>query len=122
MINKWLVVTKNESTKELMAITASGTAPSPIQPLTKWVLGVLSPWVEQPECEADHSTLSSAKVKNTWIYTSTPYDFTAWCLFKHRDNFTFHLHYHNTKCSFFSLKLFSQSKNFSSTKSEILST
>jgi hypothetical protein len=40
--------------------------------------------------EADHSPPSSAKVKNAWSYTSTPqYVLMAWCLVKHRDNFTF---------------------------------
>jgi hypothetical protein len=40
--------------------------------------------------EADHSPPSSAEVKNAWSYTSTPqYVFMAWCLVKHRDNFTF---------------------------------
>jgi hypothetical protein len=34
------------------------------------------------------TTLS--KSKNAWSYTSPPqYAFTAWCLVKHRDNFTF---------------------------------
>jgi hypothetical protein len=33
--------------------------------------------------------LSSAKVKKTWRYTSTPQNvFMSWCLVKHRDNFT----------------------------------
>jgi hypothetical protein len=46
--------------------------------------------VKWPGSEADHSPPSSAEVKNAWIYTSTPqYAFTAWCLVKHRDNFTF---------------------------------
>jgi hypothetical protein len=40
--------------------------------------------------EADHSPPSSAEVKYAWNYTSTPqYVFIAWCLVKHRDNFTF---------------------------------
>jgi hypothetical protein len=35
---------------------------------------------------------SRAEVKNAWSYTSTPqYFYTAWCLVKHRDNFTFTL-------------------------------
>jgi hypothetical protein len=39
-------------------------------------------------------TPSSAEVKNAWSYTSTPqYVFMAWCLVKHRDNFTFTLPY-----------------------------
>jgi hypothetical protein len=48
------------------------------------------PGVKWPGCEADHSPLSSAKVKNAWSYTSTPqYVFMLLCLVKHRDNFTF---------------------------------
>jgi hypothetical protein len=32
------------------------------------------------------------KSKNAWWYTSTPqYDFMAWCLVKHGDNFTFNV-------------------------------
>jgi hypothetical protein len=39
-----------------------------------------------------HSPPSNAEVKNAWSYTSTtPYVFMAWCLVKHRHNFTFHL-------------------------------
>jgi hypothetical protein len=38
--------------------------------------------------EADQSPPSSAEVKNAWRYTFTPYVFMAWCLVKHRDNFT----------------------------------
>jgi hypothetical protein len=37
--------------------------------------------VKRPGREADHSSPSSAKVKNEWSYTSTPqYAFMAWCL------------------------------------------
>jgi hypothetical protein len=62
----------------------SGAHPAP------WVPGALSLGVKRPGREADHSPPSSAKVKNTWSYTSTPqYVFMAWCLVKHRDNFTF---------------------------------
>jgi hypothetical protein len=33
---------------------------------------------------------SSSEVKNAWSYASIPpYAFMAWCLLKHRDNFTF---------------------------------
>jgi hypothetical protein len=46
--------------------------------------------IKGPGREADHSPPSSAEVKNAWSYTSTPqYVFVAWCLVKHRDNFTF---------------------------------
>jgi hypothetical protein len=48
--------------------------------------------VKWPGREADHSPPTSVDVKNAWSYTSTPqYVFMAWCLVKHRDNFTFTL-------------------------------
>jgi hypothetical protein len=34
--------------------------------------GALSPGVKRPGREADHSPLTSAKVKKTWVYMSTP--------------------------------------------------
>jgi hypothetical protein len=34
--------------------------------------GVLSPEVKRPKYEADSSSPSTAEVKNTWSYTSTP--------------------------------------------------
>jgi hypothetical protein len=52
--------------------TVSRTALGPTQPLIQWVSGALSLGVMQPGCEADHSPLSSAEVKNVWSYTSTP--------------------------------------------------
>jgi hypothetical protein len=40
--------------------------------------------------EADHSPPTSAEVKKTWLYTSTPPNiFMAYCLINHRENFTF---------------------------------
>jgi hypothetical protein len=69
--------------------TASRMALGPTQPPVQWVLGALSLGVKRPGREADHSLPSSAEVKNAWSYTSTPpYVFMAWCLVKHRDNFT----------------------------------
>jgi hypothetical protein len=44
----------------------------PTEPHIEWVLGVLSLGVKRTEREANHSPQTSAKVKNTWIYTSTP--------------------------------------------------
>jgi hypothetical protein len=42
------------------------------------------PGGKRPGREADHSSSSSAEVKNTWIYTSTDsYVSMAWCLIKH---------------------------------------
>jgi hypothetical protein len=43
--------------------------------------GWLHPGVKWPGCEADQSPSTSAKVKNTWIFTFTlPYTFIAWCM------------------------------------------
>jgi hypothetical protein len=70
--------------------TASRPALGPTQPPIQWVSGILSPGVKRPRRETDHSPPSSAEVKNTWIFTSTPpYAFTAWCLVNHTDKFTF---------------------------------
>jgi hypothetical protein len=44
----------------------------PTQPHIQWVPGALSLGVKRPEREADHSSKSSAKVKNAWSDTSTP--------------------------------------------------
>jgi len=68
-----------------MTRTVLGPTQTPIQ----WVAGALSMGVKQPGHEADHSPPSSAKIMNTWSYTSNPqYIFMAWCLVKHRNNFT----------------------------------
>jgi hypothetical protein len=42
------------------------------QPLNQWVPGTLSPRVQQPGCEADHSPQSSTEAKIEWSSTSTP--------------------------------------------------
>jgi hypothetical protein len=43
--------------------------------------GDLSPELKRPGREADHSPPTSAQVKKTWTYTSTPpYLFMAWYL------------------------------------------
>jgi hypothetical protein len=70
--------------------TTSRTALGPTKPPIQWVPGALSLGVKQLRHEADHSPPSSAEVENVWSYTSTPQCvFIAWCLVKHRDNFTF---------------------------------
>jgi hypothetical protein len=69
--------------------TVSRTALGPTHPPIQWVPGALSLRLKRPGREADHSPQSSAEIKNTWSYTSTlRYVFMAWCLVKHRDNFT----------------------------------
>jgi hypothetical protein len=35
------------------------------------ITGALTPGVKRPECEANHSSPSSAEVKNTWSSTAT---------------------------------------------------
>jgi hypothetical protein len=61
-----------------------------LKELGEFKSGTVSLGVKQLRYEADHLPPSSAEVKNAWSYTSTPpYVFMAWCLVKHRDNFTF---------------------------------
>jgi hypothetical protein len=57
--------------------TSSRPVLGPTQPPIQWVPGTFSPGVMPPGLEADHSSLTSAEVNNTWIYTSTPYAFMA---------------------------------------------
>jgi hypothetical protein len=74
------------------SLTTPRPALGSTQPPIQWVPGALSLEVKRPGRETDHSLPSSAKFKNVWNYTFTPqYDFMAWCLVKHRDNFTFYL-------------------------------
>jgi len=62
----------------------------PIQPPLQWVSGI-----KRPESEADHLPPSSTEIKNAWSYISTrPYVFMAWCLVKHRGNFTLYVLFH----------------------------
>jgi hypothetical protein len=42
----------------------------PDQPPIRWVPGALSLGLKRKRCEADHSPLSSAEVKNAWRYNS----------------------------------------------------
>jgi hypothetical protein len=38
----------------------------------KWILGVFTPGVKNPEGDADYSPPTSAEVNKTWICSSTP--------------------------------------------------
>jgi hypothetical protein len=67
-----------------MVSTHNGTVtqyPCICVPPIQRVPGDLSPGLKRRGREADHSPPTSAEVKKTWIYTSTPpYVFMAWCL------------------------------------------
>jgi hypothetical protein len=52
--------------------TVSRLTLGPTQLSIQWVPRDLSLAEKWLGCEADHSPPSSAKVKNTWLYTSTP--------------------------------------------------
>jgi hypothetical protein len=65
-------------------VKPSRQIPGPIQPLIQLVSWALSPGLKGTGRETDHSPPSSAEVKNSWNYTSTPpYVFIVWCLIKH---------------------------------------
>jgi hypothetical protein len=72
--------------------TASRTAPGTTQPPIQWVPGALSFGVKRPRREADHSSPSSAEVKEcVELYLHSQYAFMARCLVKHFITFTFPL-------------------------------
>jgi hypothetical protein len=56
--------------KNFLFSTLSRKALGPTQSPIQWVPGVISPAVEQPGREADHSLPTSAEVKKMWIYMS----------------------------------------------------
>jgi hypothetical protein len=58
--------------KIFLLSTSSRPVLGPTQPPIQWILGALSSGVKQPGRETNHSLPTSAEVKNTWIYTSTP--------------------------------------------------
>jgi hypothetical protein len=63
----------------------------------QWVPGALSLGVKRPRREADHSHLMPRPRMRRAIPPLLQYVFMAWCLVKHRDNFTFTLtftHFH----------------------------
>jgi hypothetical protein len=66
------------------------TAHPPTECPIQWAPANLSPHVNHPVCQADHSPPSSAEVKNTLMCTSphTP-SYRSAQLVEHRDNFTF---------------------------------
>jgi hypothetical protein len=74
----------------LLSTTASTPALASIQSPTQCIPRPLSPMVKWTGPGTDHSSPSSAAVKNAWSYASIPqYVFMAWYLVKQRNNFTF---------------------------------
>jgi hypothetical protein len=70
-------------------IRALGLTLPPIQ----WVPEALSLGVKRPGRKADHSPPSRAEVKNGWSY-----NFMAWNLANHRDNFTSNFNSREQSC------------------------
>jgi hypothetical protein len=67
-----------DTVKNFLFFGASRPALGSTQPPIQWVPRALSPGVKRPGHEAEHSPPTSAEVKKTWIYTSTPpYAFMA---------------------------------------------
>jgi hypothetical protein len=58
--------------KNIVSSTSSRPVLGPSQLSRQWASGSLSPGIKLPGREADHSPPTSAEVKETWIYTSTP--------------------------------------------------
>jgi hypothetical protein len=58
--------------KNFYFFISSKAALGPIQPPTQWVQGALSQGVKRPRREADRSPPTTAEVKKTWVYASTP--------------------------------------------------
>jgi hypothetical protein len=76
-VGVWIPVRGNIflfSTSRRVVQIGSPPPPASIQ----WVPGALPPGLKLPGHESDHSPPTSAEVKKTWIYTSTPlYAFVA---------------------------------------------
>jgi hypothetical protein len=69
-------------------LRASRPALEATQPPLQW-LQITFSRCRTPRREGYHSPPSSAGVKYAWSYASTPPNvFMAWCMVKHRDNFT----------------------------------
>jgi hypothetical protein len=65
----------------MFSFTVPSPALEPTQAPVQSLSEALSPSLKRPGREADHSLPSSADIKNTWSYTSTPsYAFMVGCL------------------------------------------
>jgi hypothetical protein len=79
--NQYIKWPLNQSIKFLKS--SSRPALGPTQPPTEWVPGALSLGIKRPGREDDHSSPSSAEVKE-WVelYLHSHFAFMAWCLVK----------------------------------------
>jgi hypothetical protein len=74
---------------QLSGGTASKTALGPLESHIQWVPGAVPPWIKRSEHEVDHSSPSTAEVKNVWGMSELPHTSSlTWCLDKNMKNFT----------------------------------
>jgi hypothetical protein len=83
---------------------ASRLALRPTNPPAQWIPVTLSPKINQPGREADHSSPLSFYGTNAFSYTSTPpYISMVRCLIKDRDTFTNYIRSLTVTSDFFRL-------------------
>jgi hypothetical protein len=86
-MNRVLGFDSQQGLEIFLFITSSRMALGLTQPPIPWVPGVLSMGVKQPGCEADHSSPSSAKVKE-YVLLYLQYTFMAWSSVKRKSTGT----------------------------------
>jgi hypothetical protein len=80
---RWSGVRVPEGLGIFILTTASRPALGPTQLPIQWVPGALPLGIKLLGRQTDHSPPSSAEVKNSWSYISTPqYAFMVWCWVK----------------------------------------
>jgi hypothetical protein len=68
----WQILCSSPGRGKIVLSTSSRPVLGPTQLPIQWIPGAFSRGVKRPGREADYSPPTSAEVKNTWIYTSTP--------------------------------------------------
>jgi hypothetical protein len=68
----WFVFRQGEWWEFFLFATASRPILGPTQSPSQCVPGILTPGLNRPEREADHTPPFSAELKNAWSFTSTP--------------------------------------------------
>jgi hypothetical protein len=92
--------------------TVSRLALGPTQTPNQWLPGALSLGVKLPGREADHSPPSTAEIKNSWSYTTTPqHTFMLWSSVKTQGHlYLLSFHAANTANEYFCLLIKSSVK------------